>query len=266
MEFTQRTNIYSNNEFDNMPSLDFYNSHYRLYKTNRDTIDWDEVNRIVKSFGLEYTLISRTFSDDYNDVVVFHKIEDGDDLPAFCHLLHECIHELDIRTNLYWDSAWNGNCGIFGSNDVKRSVYSGGNHVWSWKSITNIWSPSIYDTKRVLKEGDYLLMSTHYGKIKEENVIEDFSLEETLEYIRSIAPNNHVNIKHGKRGCDSYTYDAIVIDNNRDQYCGLLKFNQDVNGVVVVTTAVPLAGEFGRTLLKSKWKEQIQDLVNYVVS
>ena len=266
MEFTQRTNKYHNNEFDNMPSIDYYDSSYRLGHFNKETIDWDEVGRIVKSFGLEYVLISRTFSDSFIDVVVYHKIEDGDDLPAYCHLLHNCIHELDLKTNLYWRTSWNGNVGIFGSNDVKRQTYSFGDRIWKWKNILNNWESSIHDTKRVLKEGDYLLMDTSYGKIKHDNVFTDFNIVETIEYIRSIAPSHKVALENGKRLYDKYSFDAVVIRNSNDQYCGLLKFDKDVNDVVNVIYATPLCGESEVMLRKSDWKEQVKNMVNFVVS
>lgn len=266
MEFVQKTNIYHNNEFDNMPSLDFYNSHYRLGRENKNTIDWDEVNRIVKSFGLEYTLISRTFSDPFIDVVVYHRIVDGDDLVAYCHLLHACIHELDVKTNLYWATSWNGNVGIFGSNDVRRQTYSFGNSIWSWKSILNYWSPSINDTRRVLQEGDYLLMETSYGKIKTEQVFNNFNVDNMISYMRSISPIHCINKEIGKTAAESNSYEAVVIrDNDTHEYFGHIKFDKDNNNVVNMSVSKPLCGTYSITLVNDGYEDQIKRAVHYIV-
>lgn len=266
MEFVQKTNIYHNNEFDNMPSKDFYNSHYRLCRENKNTIDWDEVNRIVNSFGLEYTLITRTFSNPFIDVVVYHKIEEGDDLPAYCHLLHNCIHELDVKTNLYWATSWNGNVGIFGSHDVKRQTYSFGDRIWKWKNILNNWDSSIHDTKRVLREGDYLLMDTSYGKIMPKQVFNDFKVDNMISYMRSISPIHYINKEIGKTAAESNSYEAVVIrDNDTHEYFGRITFDQDINNVVNMSVSAVLGGTYSTTLINDEYEDQIKRAVHYIV-
>ena len=257
--FTQKTNLYHNNEYANMPSIDYYDSHYRLGHFNKETIDWDCVGKIVKRCGLEYALISRTFSDAFIEVVVYHKIKDGDDLEGYCTLLHHCIHELDMETNLYWRTSWNGNVGIFGSHDVKRQTYSFGDRIWSWKNILNSWEPSIHDTKRVMKEGDYLLMSTAYGKIKEEYVFTDFDVDDMVKYMTSIAPKYNIYKTVGKTNAEKYPYEAVVVDYEDHSYCGLFQFTKDVHDVVVVKVSQPLCGQYDFKLIKDNYEKQLKD-------
>jgi hypothetical protein len=259
MEYTQKTNLYHNNEFANMPSIDYYDSHYRLGHFNKETIDWGEVSEIVKSFGLEYALISRTFSDSYIDVVVYHKIQEGDDLPAYCQLLHACINKLDMKTNLYWRTSWGGNVGIFGSHDVKRQTYSFGDRIYDWKNILNCWDPCIYDTKRVMKEGKYLLMDTGYGKIKECDMFHDFNIDDVVTYMTSIAPKYNIYKTIGKTNAETQPYEAVEVDYEDNSYCGHFKFTQDIHDVVVVKVSQPLCGTYEFRLRKNTYEKQLKE-------
>ena len=179
---------YSNNEYENMPSI--YNRGERLTTKNKTAVDWDKVGEIVKRHGFDYCLITDTFCSygergvHETDFVVYIKMpfteewlqekrkkEEYQEIHKFMdlssdifHRLHDCVHELDEETGLFFDTSWAGNCGEFGSDDVKRQSYSFGSSFFSWAYITDRWSPTIHDTLRHLKKGVYTLMDTRYLK------------------------------------------------------------------------------------------------------
>ena len=183
-KFIQTESLYENNEYPNMPSIGRWgNAKCLNTKTN---IDWVIVDQIVKKYGLKYCLIKQTFGcygekGVYEiDFVLYFKTDiDSDKLQQGDYSLymegfnrykeipqrmHDCIHELDEQTALEFNTAWSGNVGLFGSHDVKRQSYSGGNSLYNWGYITNHWSPSIHNTNIVLKKGVYIMMETSYVK------------------------------------------------------------------------------------------------------
>lgn len=184
---------YENNEYPNMPSVGYFLSgSERLTTKNRSMVDWDCVDKIVKKYGLHYTTINDTFccylewgvfqtefvlyfktelDSDYIDSlekngeydIVRKYTATYDDIPQ---RLHDCVHELDEQTPLFFDNGWAGNCGRFGSDDVKRNTYSFGDRLHTWRYIEDRWSPLIHDTNMKLKKGVYFFMTSRHLKTK----------------------------------------------------------------------------------------------------
>lgn len=177
---------YFNNEYDNMPSIDYdYDENrIRMKQDNTNLIDWNKVAEICKKYGFSYTIINSTFGGNDCEFIAYKKMgidatqymewyknkdydkireEDKKAKDTFLKL-HDCIHELDEETKLIFRTGWAGNCGLFGSNDVRRQTYSFGSHLIGWESITDKWSPLIHDTNKKLSKGVYALMSTYFIK------------------------------------------------------------------------------------------------------
>jgi hypothetical protein len=187
-KYNQIENKYSNNEYENMPSI--YNMGERLTTKSKDLVNWDKVNEIVKKYNLKYTLINSTFGcyeerGVYTtDFILYFKVFIDEDWyqeklknkeydilnkwtnaeRLFFKLFHECVHELDEETELHFDTGWAGNVGFFGSDDVSRQSYSFGDSLTSWATITDRYSPLIHDTNRKLSKGVYIMMSSNHLK------------------------------------------------------------------------------------------------------
>lgn len=180
---------YENNEYANMPSVGHLPSN-RLTTKNQKSIDWELVKEIVKKYNLNYTIINDTacyylengvfqtefvlyfkteLDSDYIDSLIkseqydlVHKFTAiYDDIPQ---RLHDCVHELDEQTPLLFDTGWAGNCGRFGSHDVKRKTYSFGDRLHTWHYIEDRWSPIIHDTRKRLDKGAYFFMTSRHLK------------------------------------------------------------------------------------------------------
>lgn len=184
-KFIQTGDLYKNNEYPNMPSIGRWFGE-RITTKNKSRIDWALVDEIVKKHGFNYCLIQDTFAS-YGEwgvyeveFVLYYKTDiDSDwyrgkvrnmeydacfdakkkylDIPQ---KLHDCVHELDEQTELEFDTGWAGNCGIFGSHDVSRNTYRGGDYLYDWNSITDKWSPLIHNTDSKLRKGVYLMMTS----------------------------------------------------------------------------------------------------------
>ena len=175
---------YENNEYENMPSLDYRNHIGHMNNSNKNLVDWEKVGEICNKHGFLYTIINSTFGGNDCEFVVYTnpsfseaqynewlKNKDYDTIREQMKLhesvfrrLHDCVHELDENTRLVFRTGWAGNCGIFGSDDVKRQSYSFGSWFDDWRYISDKWSPLIHDTDRKLKKGVYIMMSTYYMK------------------------------------------------------------------------------------------------------
>lgn len=190
--FTQSKEVeYANNEYPNMPSLDYayYTKCERMRNDNKNLVDWDKVSEICKKYGFSYTIINSTFGGNDCELLIYaspyftaqeyanwKKAKDYDKIreqyKAHKDLflkLHDCIHELDIETRLVFDTGWAGNVGLFGSHDVHRKTYSFGDNFYDWDYITDRWSPLIHDTERKLQKGVYVYMSTYFMKKNQKN-------------------------------------------------------------------------------------------------
>ena len=64
---------YDNNEFDNMPSIDYFSDNISLSKKNMNLVDWQEVERICKNYGFAYTILHSTYGGSSN-VLVYEKV------------------------------------------------------------------------------------------------------------------------------------------------------------------------------------------------
>lgn len=269
---TQVTKLYENNEFNDMPSIDFctLTSNY-LNTDNRKELQIDNINEICKKHGFNFCFIDSTFGGNDSHFIVYRKLElDVDEFDALRKMackdyekrkeywkideqfepiylaLHKCVNELDQYTDLFINYGWHGNCGVFGSHDIHRISYSGGDHIYSWEGILNNWSPMINNTRSVLSRGVYVLIETHYikPKIQQSPTLEEFE-PKLLEIAKSLIKDLYtVDFETGKRGCDSTDYKAMVIrDKKTKDYRFMLRFNRCWWGQYFITRCTPLCGE-----------------------
>lgn len=292
-KFIQRQETrYVNNEFCNMPSVDYgtWRSE-RLCAKNKNRIDLDKAKAICAKYGFGCTYINSTFCGDDADFVVYFKtnidadeyrrLEDSaygkdhnrDDAQKLLDMwkehidtfiqLHKCIHELDEQTYLMFECGWAGNCGLFGSDDVRRMTYSFGSNLHSWRDILNCWDGSIHDTHYQLSKGVYALMSTRYIKPQLQDSPElDDAMEQTLlDIVRKELSNEYVaNFETGKRQCDSESYKALVVRYKSDNsYCSMIRFSRDWMGRYTILTARPLCGESSWIM---NWRFPTDDIVS----
>lgn len=283
----QRTETrYANNEFENMPSIDYSTADApHLCKRNQSRIDFNKVSEICKKHGFNYTLINSTFGGDGVELVVYLKTNEDvvlfdkkyDDLTNdekrlrwnlnksyddTYRKLHDCIHELDEQTDLLFRCGWCGNCGLFGSHDVKRMTYSFADGLHSWRDITNHWSPLIHDTTSKLSKGVYIYATSSQLKPQPQDspLMEDFE-PIILAKVKEILDEKYsYSFECGKRGCDTDTpsYKALVIRYAKNnEYCGMIRFSRDNVGRYFIKTAAPLCGE---TSWEMDWKNPSEDL------
>ena len=272
---TQILKSYENNEFGDMPSLDFSTITATDMDTdNRKELQIDNIKEICKKHGFNFCFIDNTFGGNGSHFFVYRKLAlDADEFDALRKAmrkderkrdeywkiknqfdpiyiaLHECVNELDQYTDLFINYGWHGNCGVFGSHDVNRISYSGGDYIYSWEDILNSWDPMIHNTRSVLSRGVYVLIETHYikPKIQQSPTLEEFE-PKLLEIAKSLIDDLHtVDFETGKRGCDSTDYKAMVIrDKKTKDYCFMLRFNRCWWGKYYITRCSLLSGE-------SKW-------------
>lgn len=190
MKHIQKTKTYGN-EYQNMPSIDFgyAENHRDLITENQNDVDWDIVKSICEKHGFGFTIINGTFGKQlvgdklgYSSEVVIYKkldldpnkydeLEKNKDYDKIWELkgkyeplmvkLHDCIHELDEETDLLFQTGWAGNYGLFSGYDYS---YSFGNLIYSWRYITDKWSPLINDTNSKLSKGVYIFMTSRWIK------------------------------------------------------------------------------------------------------
>lgn len=277
---------YENNEYANMPSIDYYMGNApHLTKRTQNRIDFDKVKSICRKYGFNYTLINSTFGGDDVDFVVYLRTNENvvlfdkkyDDLTddekrlrwdlgksynETYLKLHDCIHELDEQTELFFESGWCGNCGLFGSDDVKRRTYSFAYGLSSWRNITNHWDPLIHDINSKLPKGVYIYASTGYLKPEPQNSpkIEDYEPILLTKVRELIGEKYTANFEIGKRGCDTNTpsYKALVVRyKETNEYCGMICISRDNVGRYFMKTAAPLCGE---TSWEMDWENPTKDL------
>lgn len=276
---------YWNNEFENMPSIDF--RYEDLTSKTQKRIDWEVVKNICDRYGFRYTIIESTFGSDTSDFVLYYKTDitnekynelrnayrnenTQENWDRFYNMnerhydifrkLHECVHELDEYTDLKFECCWCGNCGLFGSDDVRKVSYSGGSGLVTWEAIKDRWSPLIHDTFSKLSKGVYAMMYTHYIKpeIQDSPMLEDFE-PKLLEMVRSIIGNDlKADFEVGKRQCDSDGYKALVIRyKERNEYRSMITFSREWTGRYHITSARPLCGQSSWVM---DWKNPLDDL------
>ena len=285
--FSQRSETrYDNNEFDDMPSIDYWGDSVELHKNNMSLVDWQEVGRICEDYGFRYAVMHGTYGNS-TKVIIYEKVDIDPDAyrelskkkdyagmrqmakearPRYLQL-HMCINELDRRTNLMFRTGWSGNCGIFGSNDVERRSYSYGDYVTSWESFSDHFSHYCYDTTNRPRKGVYLYMETDCAKIDTAYVFPDFTMEHALEVAQGLFPNETIELLTGKRQCDteSKPYQAIVVGKGVDQV-GSLTFSKSKHDVVSMSCRVPLAGESSYKIKRDKLRECIKDAIEFMLN
>lgn len=293
-KFIQREEThYENNEFSNMPSIDYGTlKSERLNAKRKSRVDFEKAEKICAKYGFKCTYIDSTFGGDDAEFVIYLKTDIPADYyaelvknlgkndkendkkfldayerykPTFLKL-HDCIHELDEQTYLMFECGWVGNCGMFGSNDVYKQSYCGASSIKSWASITNCWSPSIYNTLSRLSKGVYVMASTNYLKPVCEDSPALVDMEQTLlDLTRSLISGKYVaNFECGKRQCDGKEepYKALVIrykDNN--EYCSMMRFSRDWMGRYKILSASPLCGQSSWVM---DWKNPKDDILSAI--
>lgn len=291
-KFIQREETrYQNNEFANMPSVDYGSwQSDDLCAKNKNRVDFQLAKAICAKYGFGCTYINRTFGGDGAEFVVYLNTNiDVEYYQKLCNSaygkdnnrdaalklwdiknafkdvfikLHECVHELDEQTCLMFECGWSGNCGQFGSDDVRRMTYSFGSRLMSWKNILDVWSNTINDTRYQLSKGVYALMSTRYIKPEIENSPElDDTMEENLlgmvkKYLKS---NYTAGFEVGKRQVDNDSYKALVVRYKNGEYCCMIRFSRDWMGRYNIWRARPLCGE-SRWIMD--WKNPKDDIVD----
>lgn len=286
-KFLQRKESrYANNEFKNMPSIDYGTLISNgLSERNKSRVDMDKAREICAKYGFKCTYINSTFGGDDAEFVVYFKTDinvdeynkitkfaTDEDTKKFWEIkdsyknmflkLHDCMHELDEQTYLMFECDWHGNCGLFGSSDVYKQTYCGGDRVVSWNSIVDKWSPIIHDTTRQLSKGVYVLASTYYLKPLAEDspklkVMEDTLLDLTKELLSSEFVAKY---EKGKRQCDNEPYKALVVRyKQNNEYCCMIRFFRDWLGRYKIYSARPLCGESSWVM---DWKNPKDDLLS----
>lgn len=282
---------YENNEYPNMPSLDYWGSSYTIRETNYKTdCDWDKVREICHKYGFDYKFIKSTFGGDDMDVVIYKKInfdqdeflrllrsKDKADAETYCKLvkshestfltLHDCLHELDEETNLYIDCGWNGNVGLFGSHDVRRNVYKFADGIYTYENLTRQFSPLIHDTDRKFSKGVYIYRTCGRFKIDEKDMFPEFNTEMALKVMREYAPNFNFEVCMGRRACDGpEDYEAIVVTSKKGGQYGSFTFSKDGHDVVKMSVRAPLCGEHTRWITPQHYIDTIKESVRFIVS
>lgn len=284
MHIQREETRYKNNEYANMPSVDYYMADAPdLTKRSQNRIDFDKVKSICSKYGFNYTLINSTFGGDGVDFVVYIKTNEdvalfdkkydnltdeekklkwrlGESYNDTYLKLHDCIHELDEQTELFFESGWCGNCGLFGSSDVKRRTYSFADGLSSWRSIKNHWDPLIHDTNSKLSKGVYIYAATYHLKPEPQNSPKIDDYEPTiLSKVRELIGEKYTaDFEIGKRNCENTSYKALVVrykENN--EYCGMICISRDNIGRYFMKTAAPLCGE---TSCEMDWENPSENL------
>ena len=269
-----------------MPSVDYGTIiSERLCSRNKNRVDMDKAREICSRYGFKCTYINSTFGGDGADFVVYLKTDinvdeysrmsksaTNEDRKKYWDMvntyndtflkLHNCLHELDEQTYLMFECGWHGNCGLFGSSDVYRQTYCGGDMIMGWNSIINNWSPCIYDTARQLSKGVYVLASTYYVKpfMEDSPNLED--MEDTLiGIVKGLLSSEFVaEFENGKRQYDNEPYKALVVRYKRDrEYCCMIRLFRDWLGRYKIYTARPLCGERSWVM---DWKNPKDDLTS----
>lgn len=272
---------YKYNEFDDMPSLDYGHSSYRATKRNWSDLDWDKVIKICNKHGFTAGIINSTFGGDERTVVIYRKT--GIDRNAWINRkdwrewvqlkepyehwideLHQCVHELDLETNLYLEAGWLGT-----SNKYTPDTSSKGYRRIDFRDdrrIFDIWSPTINDTTRTFGRGVYVMVDTNRFKIKEEDRFPEFTMELALQKLIEMFPDLDIKIAEGRRQCDGdVTYKAIVVNDKKGCQLGSLTFYKDEHDIVGMSRRVPLCGESSWNISKAEFEEELRDAIKFMI-
>lgn len=295
MHIQREETRYENNEYANMPSVDYSTvSAPDLTTKTESRLDLAVIKEICDKYGFNYTFIYSTFCGNGSVFIVYHKttldvaeyenysknwgkltqaqketywaIEHRYD--DMYRRLHDCMHELDERTDLFFECNWVGNVGIFGSHDVKRQTYRGASDLYGWKDILNRWSPLIHDTNSKLSKGIYVMGYTRHLKPQPQNSPALAEYEPTLlKMVRDLIGDKYTaNFEEGKRNCDTTSYRALVVRRKRDNdYCGMMIIVRDFIGRYHIRCAAPLCGE---TYWEMDWENPSEDLeraLDYII-
>lgn len=257
--YKQKYNLYENNEYANMPSID-----YRGYEISPDKfkdVDMEFVKSVCDKYGLEVKVVHMTglttrpkptivifkrFSAELNKQLEQLRKENryaemqtitGGLIDEYGDAIHDCIHELDEQTPLYFSVGWAGNVGRYGSDDVKRRTYPS-YLTYSWSGILNKWSPLIHDVKSVLREGYYLMVSTYQFKVNEDDVLGNFTIKDVLDIAAKCLADRHADYTASmerREWAGGKTQDLVVTKFKGTADCGQLALNMSNDGTGVLT-------------------------------
>ena len=281
---------YKNNEYANMPSLDYRASAYDIYRENFDNgCDWDKVREICNKYGFKLEFIFPTFCKNSDiTVVIYYKTDVNEDeyirllksndiddnrkaweiIESFNKKyfdLHDCIHELDEETNLYFRCGWGGNCGLFGSEDVRRNVYSFASGLTTYKDLCRSLSPIIHDTAKRFDSGVYIMNRTACFKIDESEMFPEFTNEMAIEVMKSHKPDLNFEVCMGRRACDGPSeYEAIVVTDKKGRQYGSFTFGRDYHDIIGMCYRSILCGETNTTISRDTYVKQIKRALDFI--
>ena len=278
---------YKNNEYANMPSIDYGTSRDEICPQNIDNgCDWDKVKAICEKHGFGVKFVYPTFCKNGRvEVIIYYKSSINEDeytclskskerakywelmhtLDDKLFALHDCIHELDEETNLYFSCGWQGNSGLFGNHDVSRKTYSNAAYPTTYRELCNWLSPSIHDTSRKFSKGVYVMTHTHFFKINEKMSFPEFTNEMAIEVMKSHNPDLNYKVCMGRRACDGPSeYEAIVVtDKNGCQY-GSFTFAKDCHDIVGMCYRSILGGETGTSISRETYIDDIKHALKFM--
>lgn len=178
---------YSNNEYPNMPSIDVYGETLTT-RTAEQYIDFKKVDEIVKKHGCDFIIVKncmmsygeyydayvmevliykRLQADDYERYERARSEKDWDAVREFnkkfyedFRKMHDCIHELDENTRLYFPCGSLGTYGCFGSKDGKRKSYLGCTYARTSRMIMSDYDTRTKKFSKPLPKGVYAIEGT----------------------------------------------------------------------------------------------------------
>ena len=168
----KQKNEHTSNMFVDMPSTDYTTATSPCLSSVGIEREMPTLSRIAEGHGFKVTTIMPTFGGGAPELVVYKRISDGDSetLRSLQKLaepiiddLHLCVNELDRNTNILFETGWLGNCGKYGSDDVRRKSYCGIG-LRTWSDMLQMFSPLITDIKRKLRKGAYVIVTSRHAK------------------------------------------------------------------------------------------------------
>ena len=281
--FSQREETrYDGNMYEDMPSIDYGRDSVGLYRENMQLVDWQEVKRICEDYEMKYAVLHGTYGNE-SKVIIYerlnisadeykrlYKARDFEGLHKLVREAHphylglqDCLHELDLNTNLYFRTSWPGNCGLFGRSDVRSQVYEYPDRVMSWEEMVDHYHHYCYDTSSRPPKGVYLLHETSMAKMDTSYRYDDFTLESALQVARELFPKLGISIQTGRRQCEGNIpcYEAIVVDGY-----GSLTFGKSDHGIVTLCCRTPLAGEHGYKVKSDTLREDIKSAIEFMTN
>lgn len=272
-------------EFEKMPSKDFCTATdtIRLNKRNLCRVDFGKVKDICDKHGFGYSLVYQTFGGSNIEFILYYKTSIAESdykamrtskdwnllrLWSAEHIdkmleMHQCVNELDIATDLFFDVSWSGNVGLFGSDNVRYKTYSRSCDTFeTWERLNENYS-LIYDFK--MPRGVFLIVKTSHLKPDLSKCLFGFKIEDAFKVATELFPDKKLSIVDGNRMCDSNmdAYKAILIGEGMNQL-GSLTIYESKSGAVQMGVRAVLGGETSTSLSATEYRKQIKDALEYI--